>query len=266
VNTAASTSLLQEPAFDLSDFLSRWQRARLSALRSVLDENLTTLNAVEEELLKLVPQEKRDALLKQVFDHSRALGLGVVRYLGLLWERDDIYRVLAASGSPCISGSWQVTEQAHVLRRSGCRTVGELGSFFCDYWREAVDGLVMGVGENERYVRHESLGHGDAGCVDVLFVDGQEQLGTWVKRGSVPNEIQSGLRPICDRMAESKVKVSIEGYSEGVLYYKIESPNDPVCGTGGRLVHESFRREVTRLFPQIGLQDASPLAVYGSGT
>lgn len=259
--------VLSDERFSPDDFQRRWLAARIAALRSVTGEAAADVEAADEiGLLSRVPDAERDTVLRRVFDNSRKLGISVVRFLGLSWEVTDIAEVLGRCPTPCLGGRWSRTRTATVLERAGCEPVKAVGSFYCDYWREAVDGLVMGVGETERFARHASAGHGDPSCVDVFFDDSLDHAGARPRHGMVPEKILLGLSGIKTRLERMKATLTFEGLSEGVLYYRLESSEGPLCGASGRLLHESITREAKNLFPGLLLKDASPLAVYGEGT
>ena len=57
-------------------------------------------------------------------------------------------------------------EPALKLERAGC-PVAAHGAAACDYWREAISGLVLGM-SGLLHGRHASLGHKDPSCVDVF--------------------------------------------------------------------------------------------------
>lgn len=268
MNEQRVMGVLSHERFSVEDFRLRWQAARISAVKGALgaSANSAVSDTSEEELLALVPEKDRETVLRKIFDHSRALGVSVVKFLGLSWEISDLEEVLGRMNLPCLSGKWSPTNVARVLERAGCEQVKRLGSFACDYWREAADGLVMGVGEVERYARHASVGHGDAACIDVFFDDSLGASGEKPRHAAVPEKIKQGLREIHARFNLLKATLTLEGLSEGVLYYRLESSEGPLCGSNGRLMHESFAREVKNRFPGLMLQDASPLAVYGEGT
>lgn len=266
-------SLCDETGFDINDFHHRWKKARLAAIRQQvsLDDfqpivGGDPLRDEELALLLAVPDDLRSKVTKGVFDNSRKLGLNVTRYLGLSWEIDDIVEVLKAGGIHCCQGVWTAKAHAHVLTRAGCPQVRIHGSFICDYWREALDGLVMGVGESERFVRHQSQGHKDASCVDVIFNDAQSPGDDLLKWGKIPETMQFALDEICARFSAFQVKLEWLGLKEGIIFYRLSSSAGPLCGTSGKLHHDKLRRDLHSVFPGLELADASPLAVYGEGT
>lgn len=273
----AVKSILEHPHFDRSEFSERWKKARIAGIFSIL-ARLQADGESEFDLLKAardVEPKEQDLILRGVFDNSRKLGLGATRYFGVTWEISDIVELLPFASSPCFSQVWRECDQVQVLRRAGCGVFGQLGRFGCDYWREAVDGLVMGVGDGERFSRHSSLGHGDVECVDVLYVEnplpefavsdrgkrGIQRSGR--KFGRLPDELLQRLEPIRKRYESTGLRLALEGLSEGTLFYRLESGDGSICGAGGKLLHESFAREVSRVSPALRIKDVGPLAVLG---
>ncbi len=279
-------NILEHPRFDLTEFSERWRRARLSALSSVLAKKSTSLQLAfplqEEQLLGLIDTELVDSALRNVFDASRKLGLSAVRYLGMTLEISDFAEILPYFGTPCFREQWRshhaanAAQAAQVLERKGCDALSKFGSFACDYWREALDGLVMGMGENERLSRHRSQGHGDSECVDVLFTEEfsfprvvKENSGTAPEKnkfGPVNHELEDALKSIRKRFESMKIGLHLDGVSENTLYYRLEAEEGVLCGAGGKLLHESLSRELAKKFPLLLIKDAAPLAVYGGSS
>lgn len=267
----------------------RWQRARVSALQSVTgilgatsvrnDDSKENLATLEVNLLSNVPEELQDQVIRKVFDNSRKFGLSVSRYLNLSLEISDFSEILPFTGIPCFLGIWRRHNDAQILARKGCSLLSSHKSFGCDYWREALDGLVIGAGDTERLARHRSVGHGDDECVDVLFnesyarprvvsADSQkpDSSSNFKKYGPVPFQLNQTLEDIAKRFESMRVKLYIDGFSEGTLYYRLETDEGVLCGAGGKLLHDSFCKELIKKFPEILAKDSSPLAVYGGST
>ena len=152
----AAVPVLAHRDFSAGDFSRLWRSARIAALKPLITK-LPPLPAQlpqagqELRLLRFLPAERRDDALRGVFDNSWKLGRSAVRYLGLQWELSDLHEVLTSVGIACLTGRWTQHNGALVLNRAGCAPARTIGSFYCDYWREAIDGLVMGVGGDERY-------------------------------------------------------------------------------------------------------------------
>ncbi len=257
LNRAIST----DARFNLSDFHRRWKSARAT---SIPGGKLCIENGADEPSLILsVSIEKREETLKAVFDQSRKLGQSLSKYLGLVFEASDLRHLLSDSQAPgCFSGEWRFRSGTPSLLRSGCARPTEADSFYCDYFREALDGLVMGVTEDLRFARYQSCGHGDIECQDILFSDEDRHL-AWFP---VPENIRDSLASIRNGLLSSKIELTLLGLNEGVLYYKMESPTGPPCGIGGKIVHEGFARDVVALYPLLKVKDVSPLAVLGNGS
>jgi hypothetical protein len=122
----------------------------------------------------------------------------------------------------------------------------------------------MGLGDEQRLVRHQSAGHGDPLCVDVLFDDGPVKK-AGERYAPVPEHVRARLAPVITLFTRLGATLTFEGLNEGVLHYRLESA-DPLCGDTGRVARERLTREVARRFPGLSLQDSSPLAVYAEGT
>lgn len=231
----------------------------------------------EEALLGRLQGDARDQVLRRVFDQSRKFGLNASKFLGLTFEASDLGEILGKSDISCLGGIWKSHNAAFVYTRPGCASFKNLGRLGCDYWREALDGLVMGVGENERIARHRSLGHGDAECVDIIFTEtftlprvvrsgSSSDIRTELKYGEIPGEILEKLEPVVHRFKKMKIELVLAGISEGTLYYRLDPEKGVLCGAGGKLMHDTFLRDTKKLFPDLLVSDVSPLAVYGGST
>ena len=281
--TGVSTKIFDHPLFSINDFSRRWEKARISSLQLAiksadLEGSLDVLALSEEQLLKLVSPAQKENILRAVFDSSRKFGMNASRYFKMTFEVLDLAELLQELHIPCFQGKWRNHNSAYVLERKGCEMLANFGALGCDYWRESLDGLVVGVGEDERLARHRSQGHGDAECVDVLFTEnytpprviGAEDVALAKpkssKYGPVPSTLRSALEPIRKRFQQMKIQLVLEGVSEGTLYYRLDADEGVLCGAGGKLLHDSFFREVTTVCPGVAVQDCSPLAVYGGST
>lgn len=278
-----SVKIINHPQFDIKDFSHRWEKARISALKAALknwalDNSIELQSLNESQLLSLVIPENRESILRAVFDSSRKFGMNASRFFKMSFEILDLAEVLQELSIPCFQGKWRNHNAAYVLERKGCEMLASFGALGCDYWRESLDGLVVGVGEDERLARHRSQGHGDTECVDVLFTEnytpprviGAETAASpkpkSSKYGPVPTALVSALDPIRQRFQQMKIQLALEGVSEGTLYYRLDADEGVLCGAGGKLLHDSLIREVATHFPELLVQDCSPLAVYGGST
>jgi hypothetical protein len=258
-----STEGLLVEDFARPDLAQRWRRARIAALQ--LGVKARQLES-EELLLAQVALEDQGPVLRAVFDNSRKLGISHACHFGIVWELSDFRSVLPELGVPCVIGAWETRENSLVLNRVGCKGAHESQprAFYCDYWREAIDGLVMGVSEDERFVRHASRGHGDETCTDVFFKDVPVTQKQPLLYAPISETMQNSLDEIRTRLLGLRAEVEFKGISEGTLYYYVKTPSgDKACGAGGKILHEHLRKMIALKWPHLAIQDTSPLAVYG---
>lgn len=259
----SASTIINHEKFSLDNWGYRWERARRSAIEKVLGP--TDSGISEAELLSMLPRGTQDEVLRGVFDNSRRLGLSCSKFLGLTWELSDFQEILSLLPNPCVRGAWENRATAKVITRPGCDQVKVTGSVLCDYWREAFDGLVVGLGEDERFSRHQSVGHGDSQCTDVIFVDKIERDAPSPRWRAIPNshlvDLSGIQRDFQNRFA---MKIEFLGLAEGVLYCKWSSDKNLSCGTSGKILWNYLNEAVQKKMPGVKLQDTSPLAVLGS--
>lgn len=263
-----------EVKLNLDQFANRWQKARVSALLRTCDLPSVGTDKTEENLLKQYFSKSQRAadgglntsaenLYRAVFDYSRLLGLSLSKFLGLTFEVQDFQELLKKSGIPCAQGNWEERSNARVLNRKGCDFCPQAGAQVCDYWREALDGLVMGLGDKERFVRHACARHGDSTCVDVFYREAGERPENSLAWGTLPEHMSPILSEIChDFENKMKVPVLLKGLREGVLYFEFKLPTDGHCG-GGQLLIGAFQRKVQKHYPGLKVQETTPRAVLG---
>ncbi len=239
----------------LEDLAARWRHARRSALRAGLPGSTSAES--EEDLLSRALASSAEDAQKRAFDNSLRLGVGFARYFDKEFTLGELPDVLAALGAPCLVGEWRPAsdgEPALFLERKGCPSAS-LGPSACDFWREAIDGLVLGITGGIRHSRHESKGHDDARCLDVVHVRPESPL----RFGAIPSDVRAGLEG-ARRMArafDSTVDVEFLGISQGTLFYQLNK-----AGCGGELSVKSLvEREVRRRFPRLDLREISPRSV-----
>ena len=267
--------------FNVDDFHRRWTRARISSLCQA-SKNVTQSDLSDSQVDSLLEADlvdnyflknseitsaerikSRDTLLRKIFDNSRLLGRSLSKHLGMTFEIQDFQNLLERSAIPCVQGQWESRKSARVLKRSGCAFCTKSGADACDYWREALDGLVMGLGEKERLARHASIRHGDNACIDVFYFETEGPKETAMAWGPLPEHMTGSLMEICDEF-KSKMKTSIllKGLSEGVLYFEFKSSTDNHCG-GTHLLTSVFQSKLQKSYPGLQVQEVTPRAVLG---
>jgi hypothetical protein len=227
-----------------------------------LDAFLSALRPLDKERRALL----KDALLRKVFDNSRRLAGGLSRSLGVTFEAEDFRDLLESIQVPCLTGRWSERPEARVLARAGCGFCPQAGADACDYWREALDGLVTGLGGTERMVRQGCARRGDAECLDVIFAEaprGNREAEAWAP---VPGHMAVEIFEAAEKLGRSAgAEVSIKGLREGVLCFEFLGATDGArCGGAGEAL-ERFREALSGRFPGLGIMDVTPRAVMGGG-
>lgn len=258
----ATKTRVENTIEDLSD---RWQRARetacnkIFAIRKREDEFLLDLNILDEQQF--------EDLLKSLFLNSRNLGLSYQKSKNLTWEKSDFNKFASRLGSPCLSGDWELKPTAHVLSRDGCDAGKSMGRRYCQYWREAIDGLVTGISDDVGFVRNSSVSVNDHKCIDVFFDDESSPTDAiWTnsnKWGALPESIKADLDRIQQKFNDMKIDLKFLGLSEKNLLYKLEPKENLTCGSAGTIYRSQLEKLVKEKFPDFNLKDASPVAVYG---
>jgi hypothetical protein len=239
-----------------ADLAERWRRARRAAIaRCSLDG--TDLDD-EPRALAAVPVERRDALGEALFSSSWRLGRSAAARFGPTRGVAATAELLAAlPGVPCLEGTWRDDGPTCRLERAGCPPSIAGGEAVCDGWREAIDGLVCGLGDGVRFARRESRGHGNARCVDLLH-PAQAPALAW---GKIPAALAPVLAEIADGLAARRVPVRFLGFAENRLAYRVEDGGIPECGGLGGVVHALVANHVHARLPGLELAAADPRAV-----
>lgn len=232
----------------------RWSGARLSALRFVLGaEVVGPERALVEAACEVAPVET----MRRVFENSQKLGLGFSRLRGQPLTRAELPQWLSALESPCLAGAWRgdAPEAVLFLERRPCAE--DASPAFCDYWREAIDGLASGLGPEHRHTRHSSRGRGGESCVDVLYSDPEHP----VRFGVLPEQLVRSLEGLRRLVAAFRGGASIEflGVSENVLLYRLASEGCAGPPVGLRaVVDEALRKKL----PALRFKELSPRSVF----
>lgn len=251
------TSIPMVTRMDVPDFHRRWQAARSAALRQTVGAASRQPDASEVTLLQQLPPEQSAEVLKTVYYNARKFGRSALRYFALLWDTHDVRDVLAQADVPCLQGQWQTDAATQVtVERHGCSVPQQCGTLGCAYWHEAIDGLLMGLGDTVRHARHRSVGHGDDRCRDVFTPRAQQK----VTYGPVPAHLTSFLTALAQQYVPAHMQVTFVGYAAGVVYYQVTTPTS---GCGHQLWPTIFQRAVAQTYPTLRLQDVAPVAVLG---
>lgn len=238
---------MHEALVDLAD---RWRRARDAALRPFAPAEIDAA-ALPATALERAPDEAQ----RRVFDNSLRLGRGFARTYRAELTLQQLRDALPHLGVPCLHGEVREIDGGFYLERSSC-ALGALGAAGCDFMREAIHGLVLGITGELRHARHESRGHGGERCVDLFHADSESAP----RFGPIPEatrEVLEGVTRVA-RMFDSASEITFLGVAENVLTYRI----DRRAGPGDVSVRALVERTVRRRLPTLSLQELSPRPVF----
>ena len=157
----------------LHELAWRWRRARRTAAQGLIGP--VADEADEDLLISCATEVDAPGLHRKLFENGVRLGEGFRRVEKRAVSMAELPAVLTALEAPCLRGAWETAgPTAWRLERPPCRAGCEAPT--CDAWREAVDGLVLGLTGGARHTRTSSAGHGQATCVDVVYEDAQSPL------------------------------------------------------------------------------------------
>lgn len=243
----------------LADLQDRWARARRSALLAAGAAGpIPAGEAAEESAVRALDPDAAEAALSLVFDYSRLLGQGFRRFHR--WDGDPaaLGQLLSALGLPCLGGA-QFSALSFgdlELRRAGCAGSGTRRA--CDHFREATDGLVLGLSDGAvRHRRHRSRGHGQEACVDVLLA-----APTSPRRfGPLPRELAAPVEALARRLERLCPGLGLEavGLSESTLCLRWSSPSE------GLAAEAMVQRALARDLPGQAWINVSPRPVLAAG-
>lgn len=236
----------------------RYTIERLNILKSFLNQTdekdiLNSLNLDGESI---------ELLLKKIFDISRLIGLDLRKeyYSDKKADPDikEISSILSFLSIPCLKGSWDINENSgsFIIKRNNC--IYKDNPTTCLYWREAIDGLIMGLGDSERYTRHKSKYFSkDDECVDVVYDSNKSNL-RWA---DVPETIIKKLSCIIEKLNKKQIELILVGYTEKTLYYKIKDSNENLSQFRRGFIIKTISTYCFEKLPEIKAVEISPRAV-----
>lgn len=233
-----------------ADLGERWTRARRAALSGFGGE----IDAITE-------QQWPEALLA-LFDRSLKLGASCRRFLRAgPASLDEIARALPTLESPCFACARTSRvddglDPAIALERPPCTERSAIPARACDAWREATDGLVLGLSDGAvRLARHRSRGHGAADCADVLYTDPESPR----RYGAMPDALAKELAVVAASFARMSggCRVEFLGLSEKQLCFRLEEDGR----AQGLALRPMLSSAVRRRLPDVELVDVAPRAV-----
>lgn len=238
---------------DIPSLVSAYTKVRMEALRATLKPHDHESMALDKA--EWLDETEKEQVLRHIFDASRTFGLLIAETEGHSWNMEKIMQFIRQSHIACVNRPWQLESQRScwMLERSGCSN--KPSRFRCAYWREAIDGLVMGVGDRARYARYCSLGFGEQECVDILY-DCEHTDKQW---GTIPEPIWQSVQGTVDLFQERGIALNFYGYSEGTLFYDLKGS---VHGLRYHFLTETLQRKISQVLPEVSLVDITPRAVF----
>ncbi len=241
----------------LQDLAMRWRFARRAALKGSLAPEEHDADRSEDDMVRAAMARDPALTQRAVFENSKRLGRGLAAVLGRDVAVAELDSILAELGVECAKRACQPSadETGVMLHRRPCQAKG---ASWCDYWSEAIHGLVLGLTGGAFFSRHASAGHSERGCVDAVYLDPKSPL----RFGPLPEELVGPLTNIIDRarVFNSSKAVRILGLCERTLFIEASG------GTDGLDVVAMVTRDVNRVFPNYRVVDATPAAVLSRPT
>ncbi|MCG3173688.1 MAG: hypothetical protein GMKNLPBB_01888 [Myxococcota bacterium] len=246
---------VQELPGVLDDLAIRWSKARQAALRGCLDKGGSGAPELpEHDLLTRALAHDPAGVEKALFDNSLKLGRGFRQYYKTDIQLADLPRLFPQMNTPCCDGVFRGDEsgQALYLVRGGC-SLKEIGPRACDAWREAINGLVLGLTRGLGHSRHDSICHGGESCVDVIHTEGSR-----LRYGPVPEDIQNETSRAMRQVAlfDGSARLELLGMNEGVLFYRLHQEPGRDFNLQGH-----FERSIRQRLPHLEMREASPRPV-----
>lgn len=214
----------------------------------------------ENELLSKTDslnEEEKESLFRKIFDLSRKIGLEILEKTEYLTIKETIETINGLK-IPCIDDSFKFDEKTKSANSTRKTCICNANETSCQYWRESLDGLIMGLGDNERYVRYQSILFGkNETCVDVIYDSSVNDL----KWGEIPFEISSNLKHIIEKYQKKNVEIILKGLNEKNLYFQIKDKDSNLAGFRRKYILENFEETFKKKFPDFNPIEISPRAV-----
>lgn len=214
----------------------------------------------EKELLSkinLLTEEERESLFRKIFDLSRKTGLEILKEKENLNIKETV-DIINSLEIPCIKASFEFDEATSSAKSTRETCICNANENSCQYWRESLDGLIMGIGDNERYVRYQSILYGkNDTCVDVIYDSSVSDM-RW---GEIPFEISIALTPLIEKYQKKDVQIILKGLNEKTLYFQIKDKDSNLSGFRRKYILENFEETFKKKFPNLSIFEISPRAV-----
>jgi hypothetical protein len=244
------------------DFSSRWQRARCSVLSSNNDSTMTE-NISEIDLISRIQNaDKQKEILRKVFEVSKKLGHSAKWYYGIEWEAEDFKHIFSEVPVNCFSGTWMSIQGGVKLERPGCEIADKCGAFGCNYFREAMDGLSLGLTDEVTYTRHSSKAHGGSKCVDLFLLP---EAANQMRFGPLPKVVDNATEQIEKQLSKDNIRIEFLGEREGIVFYQWASDKARSCQDYSMIVNNIVENVFNNFKISYNTKDITPRAVLSPG-
>ncbi len=217
-----------EAALDPGDLNQRLGRALARALGGVEQGLEGDLGACFERLAQ-EEEPVYQARLRRAFENAWKLGQSAQLRFGPLLSTQAWASLLERLSSlVCTAGRWSAgPEGSWEIVRSPCPSFEKYGWFACDFYREAADGLVCGMGAGVRFAKLASPTRGGSGCWSRIFSRERPELG-WREASCAERE---QLDHAIEELSRRGVQLQVLGLLEDRVIYRMT----PIPEGGGRI-------------------------------
>ena len=218
--------------------------------------------SVEDEvsLLKMIKPESEENLLRKVFENSKKFASSAKWYYGAEWEVSDFYEVISKSEMSCFRGRWNSFQEGISLERECCELANKTRPFICHYYKEAMDGLVLGLTDEVIYRRYENCSGRDGICKDVFLYSDAKDL----KFAPIPDYLLHELEQVKIKLLEIGVSVDFPGQLEGEIFYQWKVVDKKSCEDLSKKVKQVIEQNISQF--EINIKDITPKAIIGPGS
>ncbi|GIW23081.1 MAG: hypothetical protein KatS3mg068_2088 [Candidatus Sericytochromatia bacterium] len=201
-------------------------------------------------------KEKEELFLKEIFDLGRVIGLEILKEkdkeLSLKEILDEIYKLNIS----CFKGDLKIDNNFIKIERTNCPYTSA-NYFICLYWREFIDGFIMGIGNKERYSRHASIKYGlNNFCTDIIYYNNDQKY-RW---SNLPEDVLNFIKLQNKKYSVKNIQIEGVGFNERTLFYKIKD-NSSISSFRKGFIIESFAKEFKKRFPKFNSCEISPRSV-----
>ncbi|MFN8671584.1 MAG: hypothetical protein U0457_05780 [Candidatus Sericytochromatia bacterium] len=201
-----------------------------------------------------ISTENLETLLRKIFDESRFLGLKQRK--NNILNLEEIISFISSLEIDCFNREIQQKDNYLSLEKKDCFYKNQ-NSYICTYWKEALDGLIMGLGDQERYSRYRSIKYGkNKTCIDAFYYENNREL----QYGEVPEKIINFIIRKNKKYSENNLQIKPLGLNENTFFYNIKDSSE-ISPFRKKFIIEAFEKTFRKNFPDFIPFENSPKAV-----